>query len=169
MKAMLKPCLLAAGLVLAGLAAAQGSAVSSTLQARRVENVGGKVVLTSADVGKPGDLVEYSGTYRNAGPKPVEKLMATIPVPPGTTYVSGSAEPVKATASIDGVRYAAMPLKRTVRLADGSTREEPVPLTEYRYVRWEIGSLGAGAESVVKLWVRIDSATTAAAATSVKP
>jgi uncharacterized repeat protein (TIGR01451 family) len=163
MKAFLKPCLLAAGLVLAQLAVAQGSPVTSTLQARRVENVGGKVVLTTADVGKPGDLVEYSGTYRNGGLKPVDKLVATIPVPAGTTYVSGSSEPAKAQASIDGVRYAAMPLKRAVRQADGTTREEPVPLTEYRFVRWDIGSLPAGAESVVKLWVRIDSAATTSA------
>jgi len=167
MKALLKPCLLAAGLVLAQLAAAQGSAVTSTLQARKVETVAGKVVLSSADVGRPGDLVEYSGTYRNGGAKPVEKLVATIPVPAGTTLVSGSSEPAKAQASTDGVRYAPMPLKRTVRQADGTTREEPVPLTEYRFVRWELGSLGAGTESVVKLWVRIDSAaaTTAAAST----
>ncbi|MBC5781361.1 hypothetical protein H8N03_00305 [Ramlibacter sp. USB13] len=168
MKALLKPCLLVAGLVIAQLAAAQSSAVSSTLQARRVENVNGKVVLTSADVGKPGDLVEYSGTYRNGGSKPVDKLVATIPVPPGTTYVSGSAEPGKATASVDGVRYAPMPLKRTVRQADGTSREEPVPVTEYRFIRWDIGSLGAGSESVVKLWVRIDAAATASAA-NVKP
>jgi len=163
MKALLKPCLLAAGLVLAQLAAAQSPAVTSTLQARKVENVGGKVVLSSADAGKPGDLVEYAGTYRNGGAKPVEKLTATLPIPAGTSYVSGSAEPGKPQASVDGVRYAPMPLKRTVRQADGTTREEPVPVSEYRYVRWDIGSLNAGAESVVKLWVRIDSAATTAA------
>jgi uncharacterized repeat protein (TIGR01451 family) len=160
---LLKPCLLAAGLVLAQLAAAQTPAVTSTLQAHKVENVGGKVVVSSADVGKPGDLVEYAGTYRNAGAKPVEKLIATLPVPAGTSYVSGSAEPGRAEASVDGVRYAPMPLKRIVRAADGTTREEPVPVSEYRFVRWEIGALNAGAESVVKLWVRIDSAATTAA------
>lgn len=164
MKALLKPCLLAAGLVLAQLAAAQTPAVSSTLAASRVETVAGKEVLTRADNGKPGDLVEYSGTYRNAGGKPVDKLVATLPVPAGTTFVAGSAAPARAQASTDGVRFAPMPLVRTVRQADGSLRQEPVPLAEYRYLRWELGTLAGGADAVVKLRVQIDSAATTASA-----
>jgi uncharacterized repeat protein (TIGR01451 family) len=166
MKALLKPCLLAAGLVLAQLAAAQTPAVSSTLAASRVETVAGKEVLTRADSGKPGDLVEYSGTYRNAGGKPVDKLMATVPVPTGTTFVAGSATPARAQASTDGAHFAPMPLMRSVRQADGGFRQEPVPLSEYRYLRWELGTLAGGADAVVKLRVQIDST---AATASAKP
>ncbi|MBE7369703.1 DUF11 domain-containing protein [Ramlibacter pallidus] len=139
--------------------------MTSTLVAKRVETVSGKVVLNPADSGKPGDLVEYSGTYRNEGRNGVEKLVATIPVPAGTTFVAGSAQPAAAQASTDGTRFAALPLMRTVRLPDGTSRQEPVPLSEYRFVRWELGTLAAGTDAVVKLRVRIDAvaATTAAA------
>lgn len=163
--ALLTSCLLAAGAFLAPVAYAQSPLVTSTLDARRVETVSGKVTLAPADSGKPGDLVEYSGTYRNGGRDGVEKLVATIPVPPGTTFVAGSAQPAAAKASTDGSVFAALPLMRTVRLPDGTSRQEPVPLSEYRYVRWELGTLAAGTDAVVTLRVRIDSvaATTAAA------
>lgn len=166
MKIALKPCLLAAGLVLAQWAAAQTPALTSTLAAERVESVGGQWVRSPATAGKPGDFVEYSGTYKNAGTRSVEKLVATIPVPAGTTFVAGSAQPARAEASTDGVRYAAMPLMRSVRQADGTTRQEPVPLAEYRFVRWEIGTLAPATDTVVKLRVRIDSDATTA---SVRP
>jgi uncharacterized repeat protein (TIGR01451 family) len=163
MKALLNPCLLVAGLLLGQAAFAQAPLVTSRLLAQRVESVGGKSVLAPAEAGKPGDLVEYSGVYRNAGAKGVEKLVATIPVPAGTTFVAGSAAPTRAQASTDGVRFAPVPLMRTVRQPDGSLREEPAPMADYRFVRWELGTLPPGAEEVVKLRVQIDSAVAAAA------
>jgi uncharacterized repeat protein (TIGR01451 family) len=162
MHPFLKSCLAAAALLLAQAALAQAPVVTSTLVAHRVETVAGKAVLKPADAGKPGDLVEYSGTYHNGGAKPVDKLVATIPVPAGTTFVSGSAAPARAQASTDGVRFAPMPLMHAVKHADGSVHEEPMPLSEYRYVRWELGTLAAGADSTVALRVQIDSAATAA-------
>ena len=161
--AMLISCLLLAALAAEGaLAQAPTPAVTSTLQARRVDSVAGKAVLAPAEAGKPGDLLEYSGTYRNGATRPVERLVATIPVPAGTTFVAGSAEPARASASTDGTQFAPMPLMRTVRQADGTTRQEPVPLSEYRYVRWDVGTLPAGGEAVVKLRVQIDASATAA-------
>ena len=159
-------CLLVAGLLLAQSAWAQSPSVTSTLQAQRVDVVAGNAVRKPADAGKPGDVVEYTGTYRNVGTTAAGKLLATIPVPVGTTFVDGSVAPAGAQASTDGVRFAAMPLLRTVRQADGSTRQEPLPLAEYRYLRWELGSLAAGGEAVVRLRVRIDSAAETA---SVRP
>jgi uncharacterized repeat protein (TIGR01451 family) len=163
-KALLTSCLLVAGVILAQAGYAQSPSVTSTLAAKRVETVSGKVVLNPADSGKPGDLVEYTGTWRNAGRNGVEKLVATIPVPAGTTFVAGTAHPASAQASTDGTRFAALPLMRAVRQPDGTTRQEPVPLSEYRYVRWELGTLAAGADAVVKLRVRIDADATATAA-----
>jgi uncharacterized repeat protein (TIGR01451 family) len=164
MKFLLHSLFLAGGLAFGGLAAAQAPAVTTTLQASRVDLVDGKAVHKPAESGRPGDLIEYAGTYRNAGKAPVDRLAATIPVPVGTTLVAASAEPAGAQASTDGVRFAAMPLLRTVRQADGSTRQEPVPLADYRFVRWDLGTLPASAERVVRLRVRIDAAEQAAAA-----
>ena len=115
---------------------------------------------------KPGDVIEYSSVYQNGGSVAVDKLQATVPVPPGTTLIGGSAQPAQAQASIDGIRFAPMPLVRTVKKSDGSERKENVPLADYRALRWEIGTLRAGSSSAVSLRVRID---TPVAASSVKP
>ncbi|QGJ17000.1 MULTISPECIES: hypothetical protein [unclassified Polaromonas] len=85
-------------------------------------------------------------------------------MPPGTTLVQASAEPTQAMASTDGTTFAPMPLTRVVKQADGSTRKEPVPLAEYRALRWDIGALPSGASTVVSLRVRIDTPVVAFAA-----
>ena len=149
--------MLAAGLSLGQVALAQSPTVSSQLLAQRVELVEGKAVLKPAAEGRPGDILQYSGTYRNGGTAPVDKLLATVPVPAGTTFIDGSAEPAQAQASTDGTRFAPMPLVRSVRQPDGSERKEPVPLAEYRALRWDIGTLAAGRSAVVSLRVRIDA------------
>jgi hypothetical protein len=77
--------------------------------------------------------------------------------------VAGSVEPAQAQASIDGAVFAPMPLSRMVKQADGSLRRELVPLSEYRALRWEVGSLPAGGSTVVSLLTRIDSPPVAAA------
>ena len=132
--------------------------VTSKLTAQRVEIVDGKTVLKPATDGKPGQVIEYSGTYQNVGGAGVSKLLATVPVPMGTTYVAGSAEPALGVqASIDGVRFAPVPLMRRIRAADGTERREAVPLSDYRALRWEIASLAPQASIEVKMRVSIDT------------
>ncbi|MEO7886909.1 hypothetical protein [Polaromonas sp.] len=157
MKSALKFCIFAAGLALGQAVLAQASPVSSQLLAQRVELVAGKPVLKPAGDGKPGDVLQYSATYRNTSAAAADKLLATVPVPPGTTLIAASADPALALASTDGNVFAPMPLTRMVKQADGSVRKEPVPLADYRALRWEIGTLAAGASTVVSLRVRIDS------------
>lgn len=157
MKSILHSCIFAVSLGLGQAAMAQGTAVTSRLVAQRVEVVDGKAVATPAGEGKPGETIEYSGSYRNGGTAAVEKLLATIPVPVGTSFIAGSSNPAPAQASTDGTRFAPMPLIRTVRQSNGSERREPVPLSDYRAVRWEIGTLPPGSSSVVSLRVRIDA------------
>jgi uncharacterized repeat protein (TIGR01451 family) len=164
MRSIWKLSICAASLALGQLAWAQSSPVSSQLLAQRVDMVAGKPVLKAAGDGKPGDVLQYSATYRNTGTAAAAKLLATVPVPPGTTFIAASDQPAQAQASTDGSTFAPMPLTRTVKQADGSTRKEPVPLADYRAVRWEIGTLPAGATTVVSLRTRIDSPVVASAA-----
>jgi uncharacterized repeat protein (TIGR01451 family) len=164
MKPILKLCMFAAGLALGHAVWAQASPVSSQLLAQRVDMVAGKPVLKPAGDGKPGETLQYSATYRNTGTAAAAKLLATVPVPPGTTFIAASAEPAQAQASTDGTTFAPMPLTRLVKQADGSTRKEPVPLADYRALRWEIGTLAAGATTVVSLRTRIDAPVVASAA-----
>lgn len=164
MKQLLSFCLVAFGLLSGAGAQAQTPGVTSQLLAERVATVDGKTVLQPAGQGKPGDLIQYSATYRNAGPAGAEKLLATVPVPAGTSLEAGSVQPAQAQASTDGTVFAPMPLSRMVKQADGSLRKEAVPLSEYRALRWEIGSLPAGRSTVVSLRTRIDSPAPAAVA-----
>ena len=157
MKPLLSLCFFAASLVLGQAALAQSPAVTSSLTAQKVEMLEGKAVLKPASKGKPGDVIEYSGTYRNVSTAGVNKLLAIVPVPRGTTFVADSAQPAQAQASTDGTQFAPMPLMRTVKQPDGKERKEAVPLAEYRALRWEIGSLAAGSSAVVSLRVRIDA------------
>lgn len=165
MRSIWKIGIFAASLALTQMALTQTvSPVRSQLLAQRVDMVAGKPVLSPASEGKPGDVLQYSATYRNTAATPAAKLLATLPVPPGTTLVQASAEPTQAMASTDGNTFAPMPLTRMVKQADGSTRKEPVPLTEYRALRWDIGALPSGASAVVSLRVRIDAPVVALAA-----
>jgi uncharacterized repeat protein (TIGR01451 family) len=134
------------------------SAVSSQLTAQRSEIVQGKAVLVDANVGKPGEFMVYTNTYRNNSKSPADKLLATIPVPAGTSFVAGSARPAAASASLDGTHFAAMPLVRTVRQPDGTKRSETVPPSEYRALQWDVGTLQPGASASVLLQVRVETA-----------
>ena len=130
-------------------------AVESQLIANRVVTEAGAEVLKPADKASPGDVIEYRARYVNKGTTGVAALAATIPVPPGTEFWNGSTRPSGALASVDGINFAAIPLKRTVRAADGKTREETIPTTEYRAVRWDLGALPPGTDATVSLRVRV--------------
>ena len=124
--------------------AATTSGVETSLEARKVErSTEGKERLVAATSAKPGDTIEYTATYRNAGALPVRNLEATLPIPANTEYVEGSASTAGAKASLDGQAFEAMPLKRRV-VREGVASEEPVPLREYRYLRWYPGELAPG-------------------------
>src|SRR5436190_971839 len=118
MKQIFSLCIVAASLALSQNALAQASSVTSKLTVSRVEMVDGKTVLKSAAQAKPGDVVEYSATYSNAGKSAVDHLQATLPIPVGTTLLADSARPGNAQASTDNVNFAAMPLMHSVKLAD---------------------------------------------------
>jgi len=45
---------------------------------------------------------------------------------------------------VDGITFAAFPLRRPVRQPDGTVIEQPIPWSEYRALRWSIGDLNAG-------------------------
>lgn len=142
--------------LLAPVGAAAAGDVEVTLAAHRVTaQQNGQESLAPADQAKPGEVVEYRATYANAGPRPVKGLAATLPIPPGTEYVPGTAAPAGVRASLDGVTFAPLPLVRRVRLADGTEVEREVPPAEYRWLRWTIDALDARASRTVRARVRV--------------
>jgi uncharacterized repeat protein (TIGR01451 family) len=146
-----------AGFLACATAGAQTPAVSSVLTASLVSVVDGKTVKTPAVDAKPGDVIEYRATYANNSKAPIERLLALVPIPEGTTLIEKSISPEAASASVDAVTFAPVPLVRTIKLANGTTRTEAVPLSDYRSVRWALTNIAAGQPVTVSVNVRVNS------------
>jgi len=128
-------------------------AVQSKLDARKVvRGADGQESFSPAESVRPGDVIEYVATYRNAGKAPVRSLEATLPIPENTELIEGTARPANARASSDGRAFAVPPLKRRVA-RNGVDVEESVPLRDYRALRWSAGELKA--EQTVSFSARV--------------
>jgi uncharacterized repeat protein (TIGR01451 family) len=136
--------------------------VTVQLSAQRVTKAQGREVLAAAEQARPGETLEYRAVYRNGGAAEARNLAATLPIPRGTRYVPGSAAPSRVEASLDGVRFAAVPLTRVVRGADGRDVVREVPVSEYRALRWSLGSLAGRQSRAVTARVRIEPTEVAA-------
>lgn len=133
--------------------------VIAELSAQRIAADGGKETRTEAREVKPGEMLEYRARYRNTGKLAVRKVQAVLPIPANAfIYVAASARPANVFASVDGKQFNAVPLMRAVTLPDGKRELRPVPLAEYRYLRWDLGDLQPGAEIVVSARMRMTGA-----------
>lgn len=151
-------CLGSANVAFADLAATASTApVEAKLVGFKVvRDAKNKEVLSPADKVAPGDLLKYQVTYQNNGKSALKQLTATLPLPVGTTYIAGSAAPANAKASVDGKDFAAMPLKRLIKKADGKLEEQIIPLTEYRALRWDLGELAEKSKIEVSARTRVN-------------
>ncbi len=139
--------------------------VTNTLAVHRItKQSDGHEVSEAASSVRPGDLLEYSAEFHNAGDKAANALVATLPIPVGTEFVPGSTKPAAVLASLDGNTFAEMPLKRTVKGVDGTLHEELVPPSEYRFVRWAPMDLAGHGALTVSARVNVAGATTASQA-----
>lgn len=116
----------------------------------------GKEVLSDVTQVKPGDKLQYELTYSNTGASAVKGLLATLPIPAGTSYQPDTALPPPATVSADGVQFGKPPLKRQVE-RNGKVVEETVPPHEYKALRWSIGDLAVNGSVTVKARVEVNS------------
>jgi uncharacterized repeat protein (TIGR01451 family) len=118
--------------------------LTNTLSVHRIVGTAASESSEPASTARPGDVLEYVAEFRNAGASTARGLRATLPLPVGTEFLPGSQHPANALGSVDGVSFDALPLKRLVKQADGTLREELVPAREYRYLRWPAADLAAG-------------------------
>ena len=120
-------------------------AISASLQAFKVvPQQDGAEKLASADVAKPGDVIEYQATYSNEGKRAATNLNATLPIPAALSYVPNTASPGGFMASTDAQNFAPAPLKRAAKDANGKTVMVLVPYSEYRALRWNVKQLAPG-------------------------
>ena len=171
-------------LVSAGSALAQGGAApglgnsAATSQAapvvallsvaRVVTGADGREQLLSADKVAPGDLLEYRVSYRNQSSGAVQQLLAVLPIPAGMHYLPADKLPAGLQASRDGKNFAAVPLKQRVRLADGRSEDQLVPMRDYRALRWSFAELPAAGQVGVSARARVDVAAITTASATLK-
>ena len=152
----------AAAVSFVATAARAEDSVTVQLTANRVTKTQGRESLAPAEQARPGETLEYRAVYRNNGAAEARHVTATLPIPRGTAYVPGSASPSRVEASLDGTRFAAVPLTRVVRGADGRDVVREVPVSEYRALRWPLGSLASRQTRAVTARVRIEPTEVAA-------
>ncbi len=152
-KAMMR----AVGIALAALLALAATAPSAraqvaekpelvlTLSAQKeviVKGPDGKARTEWQDVktGNPGDVIRYTIAYRNGGKSDARDAVIVDPVPPGTTYIPGSAagEGAEIAFSLDGRTFQAPPqLKYKVRQPDGTEASLLASPDMYTHIRWK--------------------------------
>lgn len=140
LKRSLAFALAAAAFFAPALAFAAGS-VHVALTAQRVTVVNDRESLVPAEKARPGEVLQYRAIYRNDGTTAVRQVMATLPIPAGLEYLPRTAAPAVVQASLDGKSFANVPLMRRERTADGREVMLEVPASEYRFLRWSLGSL----------------------------
>ncbi|MFX6645042.1 hypothetical protein ABTG96_19475, partial [Acinetobacter baumannii] len=92
------------------------------LKAYKVITQAGTVRKVAADEVKPADVIEYRATYKNVSPRTLQGVVGVVPIPEGLTLQAKSPIPAGAEASLDGVQFAKIPLRRAERHPDGGTR-----------------------------------------------
>jgi uncharacterized repeat protein (TIGR01451 family) len=138
---------------------AQPNVQSELVAEKLVRAPSGQLSRAAADAVKPGDLVAYTAKYRNAGNEPARALVVTVPVPSGMEYQGRQPDEklAPALASLDGKTYSAIPLVRKVKNAQGQEVAQEVPLSEYRFLRWNVPQLAAGANVAVQVTAKVST------------
>lgn len=138
-------------------------AVTIALEANKVTHEKGREVLVPAEKAKPGEVIEYRATYTNASTEAVREVWATLPIPAGLEFLPPSARPAALLASIDGQAFAPAPLMRREKTPAGLEVLREVPASEYRFLRWSLGTLPAKSSRTVAARARVAEAAVAAA------
>lgn len=147
--------------VAALLSIAAQAEVKIVMKAEKVTTQMGKESMSPAEQAAPGDVVQYSATYKNTEKTPAKQVFATLPVPAATDYIPGTATPAGVMASTDGTHFSPIPLKRLVKDSTGKMVEREVPASEYRSLRWSLGDLAGGESRTVTARVKLRTAPAA--------
>lgn len=131
--------------------------VTSKLEVRQLLTVSGHEQLKPATSARPGDLLQYRADYTNSGDQPAGHLLASLPVPAGTSLMTAGIAPAGAQASQDGTHFAPMPLMHDVTGKDGKVRQEPVPMSAIRALRWDLGTLAPKQTRSVQIRVHVNT------------
>ena len=59
--------------------------------------------------------------------------------------------------SLDGKNFQTVPLMHDVKTVSGAVEKQPVPLADYRALRWTLSELPAGQSATVHLRARVNA------------
>ena len=171
-------CLLAASGLASQARAAEGDdalrkpqpIVVNLKQFKVMLNAKGESRLGDASLVLPGDVIEYQATYSNRSTS-VLTVTATLPVPEAVEYIKDSAKSKPSlshsVAQKDSL-FAQEPLVKKVTSVGGTTVSQPVPLADYRFVRWDLGKLLPNTSVEVSIRAKVAQSLESEAATIAK-
>ncbi|MGL5350252.1 MAG: hypothetical protein ACRCZO_18715 [Cetobacterium sp.] len=112
-----------------------------------IKDESGSIQKVPAENASPGDILEYTFSIDNQEEEIIKNLSPTIPVPTGTSLVPETATPDNYLVSINGRDYYPYPIK-----VDG----EPVELSSYLGVGWNIDELKPGEKLELQMQVKLN-------------
>ncbi|OOY10910.1 hypothetical protein BMG00_17290 [Thioclava marina] len=126
---------------------------------------GQEALVERAEV-EPGEVIQYTLSHENMTADEMQGLVIAAPVPEGVSLApGGQTTSVPATFEIqaeldpelEGLEWSTLPAMRKVVDADGSLREEELPIEEVRAVRWSLNeALEAGEIALNTYRVRVN-------------
>lgn len=130
----------------------ESGAIDVQLNVMKIESTSGAEIFVPAETIRPGDVLQYEIVYKIKGEDEVLELLAQLPIPEGMEYVSGSANPAKVLASLDGIDFFPVPFN----LVDGKESQEKMPMMKYRILGWAMRGLAPGDEFKVSARLKVD-------------
>jgi uncharacterized repeat protein (TIGR01451 family) len=115
----------------------------------------------AGDDARPGDVVRYTLSFRNAVGRPIQGVVLSNPIAAGTRFIAGSANSTRADARLEyssdgGQTFSPKPSVEAVE--DGRRVQRPATPDEYTHVRWTIdGAIAPDATVTTQFEVRLDA------------
>lgn len=155
------------GVAVLASAPALADALDSTFSFLVVDtDAEGKEALVERASVKPGEVIHYVLSHENTTQEDMQGLIIAAPVPEGVTLTSdGQSSSVPSVFEVqaeldpelDGLEWSTLPAMRKVVDADGTLREEALPETEIKAVRWSLSdALRAGETAQNTYRVRVN-------------
>ena len=106
----------------------------------------------------PGDEILYTLSYVNSGTEAAKDVVISDPIPPGTSYIPGSASNAEDLSfSIDKGKSYKKPTLLTyeIKSSDGKAQKRAATPDDYTDIRWILPSVAAGEKGSLKFEVKV--------------
>ena len=142
---------LSLGLTVSTAHAQQAKSATPTLSVAAVNTTAVQAGEKGRKTVRPDDVLRYTLTFRNPGPKALGNVELRNPIPAGVHFVPGSAHASRDDARLEfsadgGKSWAAEPTETVTE--DGKPVTRPVPVERYTHVRWLVGGTVAARSTV---------------------